>query len=267
MPGPQRRTKSQTRHSAATWMLGIVGLKEYDGDPKGVKRLWYGSERESLYHGEHHMPAFPLMGDNLIWMFRKTSDVSSDSWRIVESGSGTQLALQDERGGVAKAVLGAGNDNYQYYFARQENAQIPVDCTLVFETQIRIKDVDQADLFVGLAASLGRGNLFEDRVDAAGFYLVDGSAALAVETRLAGVATQTTGQETLADDTFIRLGMNITCKSNESYKSVSFYCNGQHRTTHLTNIPTTELAFCFGLRNGEAVANEISVKTSVLLQT
>lgn len=261
-----RRIRPRQRSKAAKWSLGIAGMYEYDIDPPGVLRNWEGSDREAQWHGAHFKPAYPLMGDPSIWEFKKTDDVSSVSWVITESGSGTQLTLQDERGGVAKFTNGASDNNYQFYFSRTELAQIQSSGSVIFNAQVKIADVDQADFFVGLCQRLASGNLFDNRVNSAGFYLADGSAACGVETRLASTPTQSGDQQTLSDDTWYSFGINIASNADWSVKSANFFIDGVYLTTIRTTMPTTEMCFAFGLRNGQAAANELSIKMSYILQ-
>lgn len=260
----RRRTKSQGKSSASNWFLATHGLHHYYGDEEGVFRNWKGGPSEFLWHNSPSHPGMPLDGNTVFWLFRKSGDVSSDAWDITEVGSGTQLALQDERGGVAKATPGAADNNYQQYFSKSEIVQIGSTGVVVYEVKVRVADVDQADMFVGLCSKLGSGNIFDNRVDAIGFYLADGGATIYGITEKAG-ASLATGLTTLADDTWVRLGINISCNPDDSTKYVNYFVNRvlyeTHDVTEGDRVPTEAMCFAFGIRNGQASANGFSIAT------
>lgn len=269
-----QRTKVHRGHTAAEWALGINGLQKYDEDVWGL-RHWGHRESEDWDHNQREEPSFPLLGHgNVFWMFRKAGDVSADSWIISETGAGTQLALQDELGGVAKAVLGAADNDLQSYRSRAELLDLPSAGVITFRTRVRIKDVDQADLFVGFCENVVGANIFDGRQDAVGWYLTDGSARLKCETNIAGdarLSTPTTSPiageaiPVLVDDEWVELAFSIQINPNAPRTGVNFFKNGQLLVTHTSKIPTAAMAFYFALRNGQAVANELSITTTVLL--
>lgn len=264
-----RRTKSEGKSKAAEFFLAQHGLAQYEADQAGVFRAWKGSEHEWLAQGQYGHPAFPVMGDNVMWMFRNLSDVSTDAFERTEVGSGTQLTLQNERGSLAKITLDTGDDDYQEYFSVSELAQILAAGTIVISGPVRIKDISECDFFWGLCKKLGSGNIFDDRVESCGFFIHDpGSAYFSSECTKAGATSAEAGVYTPADDTWVTLGMNITSDSVSDRIDINYFVNGVQVANHYDAdfIPTGTMSFAFGLRNGEAVANELSVKFSYLLQ-
>lgn len=264
-----RRTKSEGKSTAAEYFLAQHGLGRYDDDLPGVFRVWKGSEYEFLWQGEYGHPPFPLMGDNMMWMFRKLSDVSTDAFERTEVGSGTQLALQNERGGVAKATLGSRDDDSQEYFSVSEVARITATGVIVISGPVRIKDISECDFYWGLCKKLGSGNIFQNRVESCGFYVVDeGSAYFSSECTKAGATSAQAGVYTPTDDTWVTLGMNITSDSVTGRIDINYFVNGVQVANHYDAdfIPTGTMSFAFGLRNGTTSANELSLKFSYLLQ-
>lgn len=264
-----RRTKSEGKSTAAQYFLAQHGLGQYEDDVDGVFRVWKGSEYEWLSQGQHGHPPFPLMGDNMMWMFRKLSDVSTDAFERTEVGSGTQLTLQNERGGIAKATLGAADNNYQEYFSVSEVAQITSAGVIVVSGPVRIKDISECDFFWGLCKKLTTGNIFQDRVESCGFYINDaGSAYFSSECTKAGATSAEAGVYTPTDEEWVTLGMNITSDPDAGRIDINYFVDGVQVANHYDAdfIPTGTMSFAFGLRNGEAVANELSVKFSYLLQ-
>jgi hypothetical protein len=273
-----QRTKVHRGHSAAEWALAINGLQKYDEDLWGL-RHWNRRESEGWNHNQREEPSFPLLGHgNVFWMFRKAGDVSADSWIITESGAGTQLALQDENGGVAKFINGAADNNFQSYRSRAELLQIPSAGVISFRTRVRILDVSQGDLFVGFCENVTGKDIFDNRLNSVGFYTLDGSGLLYVENGIGGVMTQSgplvvpgsspaipIGQ--LVDEQWAELAFSIQINPLVPRTAVNFFKNGLHLRTNITNMPTAAMAFYFALRNGQAVANELSITTTVLLNS
>jgi hypothetical protein len=209
-------------------------------------------------------------------MFRKLTDVSNDSWTITESGSGTQLALQDELGGVAKFVNGSSDNNFQSYRSKAELLVIPGSGVVSFRTKVRIKDVSQCDMFVGYCENVTGKDIFDNRQNSVGWYLEDGGGGrLKVETNIGGdaaISTPTTDRDSLPigvllDETWVELALSIQIDPRWSRTAVNFFKNGQFMATHTTKMPTAAMAFYFALRNGEAAANEMSITTSLQLNS
>lgn len=130
-------------------------------------------------------------------------------------------------------------------------------------TGIRFKDVDEADWFFGLSPRLALGsNIFDDRVDAIGFFGVDGSASINSECSKDSVSTQETGLGTLIDLVFTRLHIYV-----EGTRRVHFYINGKFQQEIVAHIPDDEeMCVVFGCRNGKREANEFTITQINLLQ-
>lgn len=271
-----QRTRAHRGHKSTQWVLAQVGLQVYEQDSGEGLRHWGRRDTEDWNHDQREEPSFPLLGHgNVIWMFHNSADVSSTSWDIAEAGAGTQLALQDELGGVAKGILGGNDNDLQYYRSIAELLEIPtLGGVVTFRTKIRILDVDQCDLFIGFCERVAGSLVFTARQNAIGWYLSDGGGGrLNCETTASGTPTQngpTTDLDGLAipvvvNDEWIELAFSIQIAENSARSAVNFFKNGQYMITHTTNIPTNAMAFTFALRNGEAVANEISITTTALL--
>jgi hypothetical protein len=207
------------------------------------------------------MPINPPLWHKADFDFRTAYDVNTtNTWSEAAGGSGTGLAVQDGRGGVAKFTNGASDDNYYSYFSKYEVAKLASGKDLWFWTTITIADVSEADLFVGLCAKLGSGNLFDNRVDAVGFYMTDGDATLFCECNKDGTPTQTTSAVDLSDGVEKFVGIHV--KSNTK---VQFYVGDagnkpQLVTSMSTNLPDDEeMTVAFGLRNGTGSANNMTI--------
>jgi len=238
-----------------------LGLYQYENDPFGMLRSDESDTTNAWWHNAVQRPADPLRRPAHKYYFDRTVDVTSDRFAQSASGSGTVLTLQDRRGGWAKFTNGAGDDEYYFYEAVNEIAAMVDGQSIWFDTEIEITDVDEADLFIGLCATLGSGDLFDNRVDCVGFTLADGSGALQyVATQDSTGAPAATG-ETLVDLTAVKLSFVVT-----GLTRVDFYVNDKYVANLTTNLPDDEeMGLAFGLRNGTGVANAMSISTTTVL--
>jgi len=259
-----RRMKGSERHNAGDWVLGKGNLQRYAGDVVGF-RYFGGDEQEEGFHNQRQVPSFPILGHApIIWMFRNTTDVDANAWTITEVGAGTQLALQDEMGGIAKAITGAVDDNYQRYFSLSECAQISAEGVITLHTKVRILEPIQCDAFIGLCE---RGvDPIAGRQNAVGFYLSDGSALIRVESNSGGSSEQESSGVSAVADTWVELTINIVCNPDEGTQNINFFIDHVFIAAHVTNIPSAAMAFCFAIQNGEGSANELSLGTTYLIK-
>lgn len=244
----------------------ICGLQERINDPPGAQRVNAGGNTLGLWDYAPSIPALP-MGPHVrpfIWVFDSPQDcltdaVEANAYKFAESssGSGTALACQDVVGGGAKFTNGAGDNQYYFYESGAEIGQLVATYDLWFEIILQVSDATQSDLFAGLCARLASGNLFDNRVNSIGFRKDDGDTNIDLETSLASSATSSTAQGTLADDTDISLGFHYNGREERAY----FFIDDEHVNSINTTMPTTEMCVSFGLRNGEAVAKTMTVKS------
>ena len=245
----------------------IAGLIRGGSDNDYDRSFWGGAYNLNV---GHMMPTFPIFGtfEFLPFFMHRTIDVDTTSvWTAANSGSGTGLALQDAAGGRAKLINAATDNSYYYYFSNGEVVKLATNRQIyVFAHALKIKDVDQADWFIGLCKKLGSGNLFDNRVDAIGFYGTDGSALIRSETNKNGTSSQESTGQSLTDEVETWLGIHI----NGTAAAYFFTGNSRgFRVIKTTNLPDDEeLAVAFGCRNGQAVANEMTIgQIDVIIQS
>jgi len=253
------------------FLLDAINLARADDDTVGFLRIEdRPDERPFAY-----MPALPAIGIDAhigIWQFNNAYHVNTTNvWTQVNSGSGTALTVQDTggRGGVAKVVNAATDNSYYGYFSKYSVAKLQASKGLWMHMLLGIKDVDQADWFFGLCGYVASAGLFDSRRDSIGFYGVDGSANINCETAKDTTATQSTAKGTLSDysSTFKELG--IFCNGTSG---VYFYISDasgklSYVATHTTNLPDDqEINVAFGIRNGQAAANELTTGRIILIQ-
>lgn len=255
--------------------MGIMGkslfqrfnLEMVDGDPTGFFR----TENTPAERPWAYLPTLPAIGARLhinLWQFNNAYCVNTTNvWTEAAVGTGTGLTIQDARGGVAKFINGASDNDYYTYFSKYEVAKLVAGKGLWLHGIFNIADVDQADWFFGLTALLGSGNLFDNRVDAVGFYGADGSANINCECTKNSTATQSTGKGTLTDST----DKEFLIYANGTSAVYFYLSNASGRLDYVATITTNlnddeTMAVAFGLRNGQASANNMTTGRVLLLQ-
>jgi len=232
----------------------LMGLYDNPDDPRGILRIDGVDQTHSFWH---NFPNVDTYANVLQWQFKTAYDVDTTNvWTQVAGGAGTVLTVQHSRGGYAKAVNGAIDDDYYGYTSKYSVATLEALKLTWFQTQIKVKDVSEADLFVGLMTPAATTGIFDARVDSIGFYLVDGSGLLYCETNNTSTPTQASTGITLEDSTVYKIGFVAV-----GVTAVYFHVNETYVGTSAANIPTAALAVAFGLRNGTGAANELSINT------
>ena len=256
------------------WLARVraaCGLQSRIRESGNRQRFFAGGTMESVFDYAPQLPALPIgpQARGFYWTFAAPKDAVTDAvdanaydWAESNSGTGTALAVQDVVGGGAKFTNGSGDNNYYFYESGAEIAQLVAGYDVFFRIVLQVSDATQSDLFAGLCARLASGNLFDNRVDCVGFRKDDGDTDIDLETDVSGsTATSSTAQGTLADDTDISLGFHYRGDQERVYFSI----DDEYVNNIATTLPTTEMCVSFGLRNGEAVAKSMTVKSIALL--
>ncbi len=254
--------RGYTKHPLLDLNRRYFHLIRRSEDPKGVLRIDAGPKNSSTWDYMPTQPSLPLDGIiPLLWTFKDPVDLITDQveatiyrWRQTSNGSGTPLAVQDEHGGVAKSLNGAADNNYYVYESAAEVVKPTSGKQVWFSCEIKVSELGQCDMFIGLAAKITSGTIFDNIVNGIGFYLIDGSSSIYSLT--AATSKSATGHSGMSDDTWIKLGFR--------YDGVNVYFfigdTDTFKTIHTGSIPSTELCVTFGLRNGEADAKSISLR-------
>jgi len=258
------RPGGKIRHPKSEEVMELVGhLRQKYQDPRGTIRHRETNVFSGPAHFQPNMPSEPILGLVNTWMFQDALDVDTTNvWNETNSGAGTSLTVQDERAGFAKVTNGAGNDNYYFYESKFELGLLLANKGLWFRSHFQIGDADEADMFIGLCAQLASGNLFDNRVDSIGFFMEDGSAQIKIEASKDGAATQTNTGIGITDGAEVTVGIRAVGTT-----SIEFLVNEGAAGVIRTNLPDdTELSFSFGVRNGQASANTMSIGRTALVQ-
>ena len=257
-----------------------AGLYHASNEPADIMRINAGANSMGVFDTAIDHPAIPIPAHTHIFTFDNDYNVNTtNTLREGAVGSGTSLSPQDARGGCAAfATAGLDNDFYQYN-SKYEFAKVTSGKHIWFWGAFKASDVTQSDIIFGLGAVInGRGtidathNVFDtgvgNRLDFIGFRKDDGDAQLDVECRKDGTATSGTNVLALANNTDIFVGFHVVSTTKvEFFAGTSLSGLDNHVATITTNLPDDEeLAFIFGLRNGDANAKAFYVYKAVILQ-
>lgn len=186
----------------------------------------------------------------------------TDTWYLYQwpgtSGVEVQCCL-DKVNGVLDLGTGPDDDD-QVELTQYCECWKCVDCYPLYgEIRFYLDDDDENEFWFGFIQG---HSWFANPTNAMVFHKDDGNMLLDFDTELAGGLTSTTGLYTMTQDIWYRLG--IHWDGNGTVRYFLFQDGNFPQTvlatgSHTTNIPTTELSFGFGLRNGEAVNKHLYV--------
>lgn len=257
--------KGQISRPAVKWANAMAGFYNKPSDPSWLRRHDGGESGQSPLKG---LPVNPPFARMKVYTFDTAYDVDTTNvWTQDAAGSGTGLTVLDARGGQAQFINGATNNDFYSYQRKYEQWNLVDNKTEWFWTTITIADVSEADLFVGVCALLGSGNLFDNRLDAIGFYTTDSDPTLFCECNKDGTPTQATAGVDLSDGIEKWLGFRAVNKTQ-----VEFWVGDANNAPRFvkkinTNLPDDELmAVSFGLRNGTGSANNMTISDIFLPQ-
>jgi hypothetical protein len=192
----------------------------------------------------------------------KTTDPRGWTTTVVEAGSGTtEWDVNNTAGRVGTITCAANENDGGSYQLLGENIELTSDQDVYVGAKLKINDVDQTDLFFGLAVT--DTALLGGVADAVYFESVDGSASISTVTEKDSTETQNDSAGTLADDTDILLEFYFDGSSS----SVYFFIDGSLVNTHTANIPDDEaLRLTIEFLTGEATANTCDVQFMRVIQ-
>ena len=193
--------------------------------------------------------------------FCHTPDTSYD-WNLSQSPAGSGVATPgctDMVNGVLDLATEGDDDDNGELTQMCECWKLDNCYPLYGEIRFKLSDVLQSDFWFGYIET---ASWFTTPDNYVVFKKDDGDAALDFANALTGTATTTTGIATLVALTWYRLGIHWDGDGTIRYFLIQ---DGNFPQTilatgsHTTNIPTTELAFGFGIQAGEAAAKHLYV--------
>lgn len=252
--------KGRRKSKALQALMATAGLYEVGGE-KGDLRFNAGSRSRNVFDLLPTNPAISPRVRNVYVPFQTAYDVHATVWDESSQNTGTVLTIQDAVGNKAKFINDTGDNDYYYYEYVYEKVQLIAGKDIWFYTSIEIGDVTEADMFVGLCADLGSGNLFDNRVDAIGFTLLDGSAVLNAVCTIDSTGSPAAGDPTISMEDGQEMWLGFHSKGTDY---IDFFAGIKGSETRrwrvLANLPTDEiLAPAFGLRNGTNAPNTMTI--------
>ena len=186
-------------------------------------------------------------------------------WTIVKDSGAAAAIVADARSGELNLTSANTTDNDGASIqGKQEYFSLPSTAgnKLYYETRIKMSDVDQMDVLVGLTETfttnpenaLASSNII-------GFLLTDGSAVIAGVTEASDTATTVTLDTTLStltNDTYVTLGFVATKANSDGNNKVDFYINRKYAGTSTTNIPTANMKMMAMSVSGDATGQKVT---------
>jgi hypothetical protein len=195
--------------------------------------------------------------------FVRPTDYDTNDWTLTttEAGAGSATeAIGNLAGGVLVITNDAADNDADFFQSTKEVFKFVSGKALEFEARFKILEVLQCDFIMGLAIT---DTTPLDATDGIFFIKEDGEATFdfkvvknSTATTKAGDAT-TNPAQTLVADTYIKVGFYYDGVDD----NIDIFINDVRvGSAAITNAPDDEeLAITFGLQNGEAVANVMSV--------
>jgi hypothetical protein len=184
-----------------------------------------------------------------------TGDPTAWTMTVVEAGTGDTLVSSGNAGNGTLLITTAGNEDDQANLQlKGESFKFEADKPMYFGARIQgISDVDQTDLFIGLAIT--DTDILGGVAERIGFESLDATAALSFVLEEATTQTTVAAIGTLADDTAVIL---------EFYwdgAAIEVFVDGVSVSVPaITNLPNAEeLRVSIQFQNGEAAANTCHV--------
>jgi hypothetical protein len=186
-------------------------------------------------------------------------DFVPSAWTVTETQAGATQAVTGAIGGVLLLANSAA-DNDVNQIQGPEAYKLQAVKVTKFEARVKLSEVIQADLFVGL--SILDADLVGGVTDFIGFRKDDGDALLDFVCLKDSVGSNSVGLATLVNDAWVSLGFVF------NGVDISVYIDSQ-RAAVIKNVvfpDDEELAVTFSITNGEAVAKNLSIDYYVVEQ-
>jgi len=198
-----------------------------------------------------------------IW-FDDFDNYEADQWVVTVVDSGEDAAhtqaIQNEDGGVLKITNNDADDDSTFLQYSGDDASAAVETfkfepgkKLMFKARWKLNDATQNDAIIGLQIT---DTTPLDATDGVIFRTDDGDTNLDFHVTKNSTSTSASAIGTLADDTYV-----VTAFYYNGVDAIKYYVDGVHvGTAAVTNLPDDEeLTVSFGIQNGEAAANTMSV--------
>lgn len=202
------------------------------------------------------LAAFPLPDPSGVHTYWNDFDVyTAADWTetAVSVGTGTSAStIADADGGIIALVTAANENDGAWYEAQGESFLIETGKKAWIKVRFSVTDATQSDIVFGLASTSTAPQGADYRFL---FESVDGSAAIYFNVDDNTTDSDSSTVATLADSTYVVLAAYY-----DGAGTIKLYADGVHITTMSdVDVPGVELAVSWGMINGSASAETLSV--------
>mgnify|MGYP003451522019 CR=1 FL=1 len=198
--------------------------------------------------------------------FTKPTDYDTNDWTLTttEAGAGSATeAIGNLAGGVLVVTNDAADNDLDFFQSTKEVFKFVSGKALEFEARFKVLEVLQCDFVIGLQIT---DTTMLDVTDGIFFQKDDGDALLDFRVEKNDTATAVAGVHTMVADTYVKVGFYYDGSTAAeagvgAAPTIDIYIDDVRvGAAPLTNVPDDEeLAVSFGIQNGEAVANVLSL--------
>jgi hypothetical protein len=189
--------------------------------------------------------------------FEDFDKYTAGDWTLTttEAGAGDATeAIGNIDGGVLVITNDAADNDLDFFQLTKETFKFVVGKKMFFKCRFKILEVIECDMRLGLMIT---DTTQLDVTDGIYFGTDDGDALLDFSVEKNNTATLVAGVATLVADTFVTVGFYYDGESSD----IDYFVNGDTvGSVALTNmVDDEELAVSFGIQNGQAVANVMTI--------
>ncbi len=206
-----------------------------------------------------------------------------DDWEEQGDAGFTSAHIIDELYGAVEFTTDGDDDDQVYYFWDAENWMVRGADVLMFEARLKLDNVVQSDMIIGLVENTGglpgAGGPFEDLFDGAAgnrdmciWYKTDGGANLSSGVRNEA-ALDSNADAAMVNNTYVRLGFIFSPNmiTPSGIGRMQFFVNNPDLNTNIFDIgihdiPNELMSIFMGVRNGDANPRTMTVDYIRVLQ-
>jgi len=186
--------------------------------------------------------------------FVMVDDDQTNDWTVVKDAGAAVGIEADIQHGVLDLTSTATTDNDGASIQGNEVFAAQTGKSLWFEAYVKLHDVDDCDMFVGLCENFATNPeaclTSSNRI---GFQIAEGAASLLAKSEKDDTETSVDSQEDAVDATWVKLGFRLYSTTH-----IWFYVNRQEVALITTNIPTANMAPAFFAMSGSATGTFVN---------
>lgn len=190
--------------------------------------------------------------------FLRPTDYDTNDWTLTttEAGAGSATeAIGNLAGGVLVVTNDAADNDLDFFQSTKEVFKFVSGKALEFEARFKVLEVLQCDFVIGLQIT---DSTMLDVTDGIFFQKDDGDALLDFHVEKDNTSTDVAGVHTMVADTYVKVGFYYD--GDDDHLMQIFINDVRVGAAALTNVPDDEeLTVSFGIQNGQAVANVLSL--------